>query len=348
MAKTVVTGGTGFIGSHLVKSLIDKSRDVAVASDFACLGLENLINLGIDPDYIDLRHTDLTLYNQALEAVAGADTVFHLAARVGSVEYLHGGEFSELSALQTNLLIDANVFKACIETGVEKIIYASSCAVYPLHKQTTLGTVFSESDLDITPLNYLNPAVPESGCTASINPDGGYGWAKLLGEIQLSFTHGTKIGIARIFNVYGINEPLRQKAHVVADLTRKVITYPQQDFVVWGDGTQTRDFLYVTDCVDAFIRIETALDNYSNNSSDFILVNIGADLPVDISSVAKTIISISGKDIPINYDTSKPVGPISRTANTDKAKRLLHWQPQIDMNEGLKLVYTWIEKELKK
>jgi len=154
-----VTGGAGFIGSHLVKRLLDEGRDVVVADDFSRGSVLNLLDLGAR---LDCPRVDLRDYRRALEVVEGADVVYHLAARVGSVEYLHGSELAELRALQDNLVIDANVFRACIERKVRKIIYASSVSVYPIDLQEKLGAIFKEDDL-----RYCNP-------------EGGYGCAKAL------------------------------------------------------------------------------------------------------------------------------------------------------------------------
>ena len=384
--KTIVTGGTGFIGSHLVKALLERGRRVIIASDFAHLGTENLVDLGLTTSDIEVRKADLRDYAQTLKAIEGADVIFHLAARVGSLEYLHGSEMSELVTLQTNLLIDTNVFKACLEKEVKELIYASSCAVYPMQSQFSSDAIFSESDLDLTqstvssPQSLVNPADSQNshsrlrtqdfGLTTidsrlpTINPDGGYGWAKLLGELQLSWMAGTAdsrlmtpdsrlatitVGIARIFNVYGENEPLGQRAHVVADLIRKAILYPKEDFVVYGDGKQSRDFLYVSDCVDALLKLEAALSNSTNsmNSTNSITVNIGSSIPVPIGVLAEKIVEFSGKGIEIKHDLSKPVGPCSRTANTEKAKTLLGWEPKVSLEEGLRRTYHWVEKKVK-
>ena len=337
--KTVVTGGTGFIGSHLVKSLLEQSREVIVASDLAQPGTENLSGLGVKPSDFELRQTDLVDYQQALKAVDGAGSVFHLAARVGSLEYLHGTGMAELVALQTNLVIDANVFKACLKVGVRKIIYASSCAVYPMDKQFSPGAIFPESCLELKKLNFLRPGKSESGHGTS-NPDGGYGWSKLMGEVQLEWMKGIGVGIARIFNIYGENEPFGEKAHVVADLIGKAIRYPQEEFIVWGDGQQSRDFLYITDCVDALLQLEKKASNPPTT------VNIGSGEPVNISTIAEKAVRLSGKDIKIEYDPTKPVGPLSRTADITRARALLDWQPKVSLDEGLRRTYLWLQSRL--
>lgn len=155
---TIVTGGSGFIGSHLVRKLLDKGREVAVVSEFSNLDTDNLSGLGVQSSQIDVRKSDLTDYSQALTALQGAETVFHLAARVGNLDYLHGTREAELAALQTNLMIDTNVLRACLRHGVKTIVYASSVAVYAMDYQYSTGVVLTE------------------GSPITANPDGGYGW----------------------------------------------------------------------------------------------------------------------------------------------------------------------------
>jgi nucleoside-diphosphate-sugar epimerase len=319
--RTVVTGGAGFIGSHLVRKLLDDGRDVVAVDNLSRGSIENLKDLNIPISL--LIKADLRDYRQALDAVKGASTVYHLAARVGSVEYLHGSEHAELKALQDNMVIDANVFKACIEAGVKRIVYASSVSVYPIDIQHKPNVVISEGDL-----RYYNP-------------EGGYGWAKLLGEIQLSWMKNVDVGIARIFTAYGPLEPLDETAHAVPALIRKAIMYPREDFVVWGSGEQTRSFMYVSDCVEALLKLEEKASNPP------LIVNIGSDKPTPIRVLAEKIVEMSGKSIEIKYDPLKPVGPLSRTADITKARKLLGWRPKISLEDGLRHTYAWAERKLK-
>jgi len=317
--RTLVTGGAGFIGSHLVKRLLDEGRDVVIADDFSRGSMQNLRDLDVN---IDCRPMDLRDYETARKAVKGANTVFHLAARVGSVEYLHGSNIAELGALQDNLVIDANVFRACVEEGVDRIVYTSSVSVYPIDLQKKYDTVFSEDDL------------------TQFNPEGGYGWAKLLGEIQLGWMDGIRAGIARIFNVYGECAELEKGSQVIPALIRKAILYPKEEFVVWGDGRQTRCFLYVGDCVDALMKLE------ERASRPPLVVNVGSDKPVSIRELSRRIVKISRKAVRVQFDPSKPTGPLSRTAEISKAKTILQWQPTIGLNEGLERVYAWVGRRL--
>jgi GDP-D-mannose 3',5'-epimerase len=317
--KAVVTGGAGFIGSHLAKRLVDGGRKVVVADDFSRGRAQNLLDLGVpfDPRPVDLRD-----YQQVLEALNGAESVFHLAARVGSVEFLHGSEMAELLALQTNLTIDANVFRACLQRGVKTLVYASSVSVYPIDLQQSYDVVLAEDDL-----RY-------------INPEGGYGWAKLLGEIQLQWMRGLNIGIARIFNIYGKGEEPDENAHVVPALIRKAVLYPQEEFRVWGDGNQTRDLLYVADAVEAVLRLE------AEAACPPVVVNIGSGEALPVKALVEKVIKISGKAIEPIYEPTKPVGPLSRTADVGRAKALLGWERDVSLEEGLRQTFAWASRKL--
>jgi GDP-D-mannose 3',5'-epimerase len=229
----------------------------------------------------------------------------------------------EFEALTTNLVIDANVFKACIANGVKKVVFASSIAVYPVETQNSrYDVVMKEDSLDC------------------YNPEGGYGWGKLLGEIELGMASGLKIGIARIYNMYGENSHVGHQQHVVVDLMQKAIEYPKKPFDVWGDGRQSRDFLHVSDCAAALMKLE------EHASVKPVIVNVGAGKAVTIKELAERIVKISGKDIKISYDLTKPVGPLSRTSSIEKAKEVLNWEPKIGLDEGLTRTYKWLEKRL--
>lgn len=301
-----------------MKRLLDEGREVVVVDDLSSGNMLNLHDVGVE---VECKRADLRNYDEAAEALDGVDVVFHLAACVGSMKFLHGDQSAELKALQSNLAIDTNVFRACMEKKVKKIIYASSVAAYPIDLQQRPGAVLCEEDL-----TYYNP-------------DGGYGWAKLVAERQLGWMKNMDIGVARIFNVYGPCEQLGEAAHVIPTLVRKAIV-SREDFVVLGDGAQSRCFVYVSDCVDALMRLE------QKTSNEPVIVNVGSDKTVPISAVAEKIVRISHKAIKIRYDPSGSFGPISRTANISNASALLGWQPRISLDEGLKLTYVWAEQRL--
>jgi len=319
--KTIVTGGAGFIGSHLVKRLLDLGREVVIIDDYSMGSRSNLDDLGIQ---VNIRRIDARDFTPVRDIIQGAETVFHLAARVGNINYLHGSPRNELLALQTNLAIDANVFRACLENNVKKLVFASSSAVYPIDMQQQADVVLSPDSL-----RYYNP-------------EGGYGWSKLLGEIQLGWMPAVASGIARIFNCYGENLHLGEHTHAIPDLMRKAIRHPLDDFIVWGDGKQSRDFLYVSDCVDALLELE------KKAGYPPLIVNVGSGKPVTVASIAENIVKISGKNMTIVYDPARPVGPFSRTADISQTKARLDWEPRVDFYEGLSRTYAWVESRLKK
>lgn len=313
-SKIIVTGGAGFIGSNLVRRLVEQNRDVVVIDNFSRGSDRNLAGVPVEIRHVDLRNFDATV-----QAIRGADCVYHLAARVGSIEYSHGGKQQELQALQTNLLIDTNVLKACSVCNIEKLVYASSVAVYPIDRQQVLGAKFDEST------RY------------PVNPDGGYGWAKLLGEMQIDLMEKCESSIGRIFQTYGEYCEFGQTAQVVASLIRKAINFPKEDFVVWGTGEQTRNFLYVTDCVDALLKLE------EKTSYPPLKVNIGSEETVSIRKLAEMIVKISGKDIQIVFDPSKPIGPLSSVPDISKARKALDWEPRVRLEDGLRATYKYLE-----
>jgi len=315
--KTVVTGAAGFIGANLVRRLIQLGRNIRCVDNTSRGKSRNLEGLPVDIVYADLRH-----YDQVLKAVDGADVVYHLAARVGSIDFLHGSSKAELEALQSNLAIDVNVFRACKEGGIKRIVYALSVSVYPIDRQQRLDAVFREEDI------------------YPINPEGGYGWAKLVGEIQLGMMEGCESAVARIFNAYGEYCEYEGTAQVVPALIRKAIKYPDEEFVVWGDGNQTRNLIYIQDCIDALLKME------EKASYPPLILNVGNEKTTTIRELAETIVKVSGKNIKIRYDKSKPIGPLSRMPSIERAAEKLKWKPHTSLENGLRLTYKWIESEL--
>jgi len=205
--------------------------------------------------------------------------------------------------------------------------------VYSMGSQSGHGAVFTETDLNLS----------QSMITA-YTPDGGYGWSKLIGEIELQWTKGLPTGIARIFNVYGVNEPSGEgKAHVIGDIIRKVNLMPESGtLAIFGDGNQSRDFIYVTDCVEGLLQLEKMA------STPPLIANIGSGKPVTVNNIANTVIKASGKNIKIEHDLSRPIGPVSRTADISRAKSVLQWQPQVSFDEGIRLTYAWMQHKIAK
>jgi len=317
LARVAVTGGAGFLGSHIVKRLIDAGDDVSIIDDLSAGTLQNLRELGVKQKVVvgDLKSKEF-----AESSLKGADRVFHFAAEVGSVDYLHGSESRELAALLANVAIDANVFRACELNGVETVIYASSVSVYPFDRQLGQHARFREEDAD-----------------EKVNPEGGYGWSKYIAEKELAYMKGVAVGVARIFHAYGRNIYLRpDRSQVIASLMRKAVRYPKEEFVVWGDGNQRRCFVYVDDVMDALF----SLQRYCEKKGG-LTVNVGSTDEISVMELAKMIIGLSGKEIEPKLDPSKLSGALDRTPDLKRIKDTLGWEPMTPFPKGLALTFDW-------
>ena len=321
MSRVAVTGGAGFLGSHIVNKQLSKGNEVLIVDNFSSGSEENLKDLGVEGK-CKVITGDLRNYDVAKKSLKDIDTVYHFAAEVGSVDYLHGSAWRELDALQANIVIDANVFRACRENNVGCVVYASSVSVYPFEKQLGSGAVFKEED-----------------ASEHVSPEGGYGWSKYLGEIQMDMmAESVAVGNARIFHAYGENIYIKpDRSQVIASLMRKAMNYPREDFVVWGNGEQRRCFVFIDDTLDAL----DLLENYVKSKKKALAVNLGSENEVSIRELAEMIVKISGKEIPMKFDASKPTGMISRKPDLTRIRRELGWTPTTKLQDGLTRTYKW-------
>jgi nucleoside-diphosphate-sugar epimerase len=188
--------------------------------------------------------------------------------------------------------------------------------------------------LDVIPLkeDELYPAEPESA----------YGWSKLMGQLETDFLEketGIPCCTLMFHNVYGSPCDFGERSQVIPALIRKAINYPNEPFNVWGSGEQGRAFIHVNDIVDG---ICLALEKGWGHGH----IQLGPSVCTSIKEIAETIVKISGKDINVFYDISKPEGDKARSADFSKASELLNWEPKIDLLDGLKEQYEWIKKQL--
>jgi nucleoside-diphosphate-sugar epimerase len=313
--KVLVTGGAGFIGSHLVDELLRRNADVRVVDD---LSRGNISNISQCKDRIEFIKGDLADAKTAEEAVRDMEICFHLASVVGSVEFMS----SHPAEIFKNVSINCNVFEACRKMNVDRLLYTSSACTYPVDLQTAED----------------QPPLKEDAVLAcGAKPDSDYGWTKLLGEVQCQAYHrsyGMKIAIVRPFNPYGPRESFDPKdSHVIPSLIRKAVRR-ERPFVVWGDGGQARAFEYVEDVVEGiFLAIEKKVDADP--------VNLGSSNPITIRELAELVLQLTGYNTSITWDTSRPQGVRSRKADMSKAWNVLEWKPRTTLEEGLKRTLDW-------
>ncbi len=268
---------------------------------------------------------DLREYHAALSAMVWAkpDLVFHLADIVAGIDFVFA---NEPFIYRSNVLINTNVYAAIQEVKIGNLIYLGTACSYPRALQEKPGRAPLTEE-------QVYPADPESA----------YGLSKLLGEYEaelLSRNSLLNLGILRLHNVYGPRASLSKKrSQVIPSLIRKAIRFPNEEFVVWGSGKQARDFVFVGDVVDALLRVP--LRGMGQG-----VIQIGTAKETTVAELASTVIEVSGKQIPIRFDTSKPEGDGGRSGSFDKANRLLSWNVFTPLRVGLEQTYSWAEEQL--
>jgi len=312
--RVLVTGGSGFIGSHLVESLVNLGASVTIIDDLSRGRYENLkIN------FIQANLTNTTTKNYFVDN----EIVFHLACPIGGVKLMLNNQL--LSSVIP--LIDKNVYDSCIKYNIEKMLYVSTACAYPTFLQTENYGDYSLREEDA----FIFGAKPESL----------YGWGKVYGEFLGQTYHkesGLKVSIVRPFNVYGPRENFElDKSHVIPSLIRRAV-YKESPFHVWGTGEQSRSFLYVTDAVKGMI-------NAVENTSNAIPINIGAMERIKIKDLALKILKITGHDTNLSFDISEPTGVFTRAPDISRARKLIKWEPTVGLDEGLKLTVDWFRNE---
>lgn len=315
----LVTGGAGFIGSHLAEELAEVGADVVIADDFSRGSLRNLRSF---EENVELRPVDLTTREGAQRAVRGVDHVFHLAASVGGIHYI---KRENVGGLTPSVLMNQQILEAARINDIDRFLFASSACVY--RQQHDDLNLFSEDE-----------GVPA-------DPHSTYGWAKIHGEVACeAYYQDCDIATSsvRIFNCYGPRESLDpDSSHVIPSLCRKVIESEDGDSIeLFGDGTQERGFIFVSDLVDGMI--ETLA-----TKGDGGVINLGNSTEVvSMNELATRIIDISGKDLTIEHDLSKPTGTDKYACDMTQMREELDWKPSVPLDEGLRRMYAWTAEEL--
>lgn len=316
--RVLVTGAGGFIGHHLVSRLKKDGYWVRGVDIKAPEYQESAA------DEFELR--DLRKWDECLMATRGGiDQVYNLAADMGGIGYITA---NHADIARNNILINAHMLEASRQHGVSRFLFSSSACVYAQGKQ---------KDADVTPLREEDafPAEPEPG----------YGWEKLYAEeLCRYYWHDFKFEtrIVRFHNVYG---PLGTydggKEKAPAAISRKVsLAEDGGEIEVWGDGEQTRSFMYIDDCVEGLVRIMAS--DYRD------ALNLGTDELVTINELVDIISEIAGKRLVKRHNLTGPQGVRGRNSDNSLLRKILGWEPSILLREGLGLTYPWIEEELRK
>ncbi len=320
--KILIVGAGGFIGGHLTKKLLENNNSIVAADikpkEYWFQDFENVKN------YYSM---DMKEINNCRKVTKNIDYVFNMACNMGGMGFI---ENNKAECMQS-VLINTNLLIACKEDGIKKYFFSSSACAYNKSKQQD---VFVEGLKE----NDAYPADPEDG----------YGWEKLFSERMCRHfmeDYGIEVRIGRYHNIYGPYGTFdggREKAP--AALCRKVIEAKQNNkkkIEVWGDGKQTRTFLYIDDCIEGTLRLFES--NYSEP------VNIGSDEQVSINQMIEIIEGVTNtKKLERVYQLDKPKGVRGRSSNNDLVKKILNWSYKIKLKEGLKKTYNWISGEMSK
>jgi nucleoside-diphosphate-sugar epimerase len=318
--KVLVAGGGGFIGGHLTARLRDDGYSVR------CVDVKPVDEWYQVFDDAENVVADLKDRHACDEACQGVDDVYNLAADMGGMGFIENNK----ALCMLSVLINTHLLQAALEAGVKRFFYASSACVYNADKQR---------NEEVVPLKEEDayPAMPEDG----------YGWEKLFSERMCRHFRedfGLRTRVARFHNVYGPYgtwEGGREKAP--AAICRKVIDAKEtgkHDMEIWGDGKQTRSFMYIDDCVKGILAIM---------DSDILEpINLGSDELVTINGLVDIVEDIAGIKLKRNYNLSAPKGVNGRNSDNTKILKYLGWEPGIRLRDGMAKTYDWIYGEYQK
>lgn len=317
MKKAIVCGAGGFIGGHLVKRLKKEGFWVRGVD----IKFPEYDETAAD-DFIQGDLRDLNLCQRAFDQ--NFDEVYQLAADMGGAGFVFTGE-NDAEIMHNSATINLNVLETCRQRNIKQIFYSSSACMYPEHNQ----------------MDPDNPLCSEESAYPA-NPDSEYGWEKLFSErLYLAYgrNHGMKIRVGRYHNIFGTHgtwEGGREKAP--AAFCRKVALADNNGKIeMWGDGDQTRSFLYIDECLEGSIRLMRS--NWEGP------VNIGSEEMVSINDLARMIMKIANKNLEIDHIPG-PLGVRGRNSDNKLILEKLEWSPSESLEDGLIKTYEWINNEV--
>ena len=334
MKKALVLGGGGFIGGHLAKRLKNENFWVRVVDIKE--SHEFFDNSEICDEYLslDLRIMKNVESSFKLDQNESFDEIYQLAADMGGAGYIFTGE-NDANVMHNSALINLNVAFEASKSDTGRIFYSSSACMYPEHNQ---------QDPD-------NPNCEESSAYPA-NPDSEYGWEKLFSErLYLAFNKNYKLNcrVARFHNIYGPYgtwDGGKEKAP--AAMCRKAAE-SETNVEVWGDGSQTRSFMYIDDCLEAvlrFMRQDKFLGPVNIGSEEMVTINQLAQMAIDISKKDLKIFNIDGEDFIKKYGFKCPLGVKGRNSDNKLYKEKMNWEPQISLFNGMSITFEWIKKQV--
>jgi nucleoside-diphosphate-sugar epimerase len=314
----LVAGGGGFIGGHLARTLSEQGVQVRSVDIKPFDGWYQI------PKGVEAHQLDLSVLENCYKAVRDVDVVYNLAADMGGMGFIEAHK----AECMLSVLINTHMLMAARDENVGRFFFSSSACVYAADKQV---------DADVTALKESDayPAMPEDG----------YGWEKLFSELMCRHFRedfGVETRVARYHNVYGVEGTYdggREKAP--AALCRKVALAAitgHHEIEVWGDGEQTRSFMYVDDCIEGTLRV-TAGDSA-------VPVNVGSSELVSINHMIDIIEKIAGITVKRNYNLDAPKGVRGRNSDNALIREIYDWEPSISLADGLEGTYEWIFDQL--
>ncbi len=341
----LVLGGGGFIGGHLAKKLKSEGfwvRVVDIKEKHEYFNHNEICHEYICGDLRDPMLVSKVMFgpNQKSldDKINSFDEVYQLAADMGGAGYIFTGN-NDANVMHNSALINLNVVNEAVLKSVKRIFYSSSACMYPEHNQ----------------LDPNNPNCEESSAYPA-NPDSEYGWEKLFSErLYLAFNrnYNLDVRVARFHNIFGPQGTWTGgKEKAPAAMCRKVAEIENEGKIeVWGDGLQTRSFLYIDDCVEAvlrFMRQDNFLGPVNIGSEEMVTINQLAKLAIDIAGKNITVKNISGEEFKNKYGFKCPVGVKGRNSDNKLYKEKMGWEPTQPLYTGLAKTYEWINKQVNK
>jgi nucleoside-diphosphate-sugar epimerase len=345
MKTALVLGGGGFIGGHLAKRLKEEGfwvRIVDVKEKHEYWDHDVICDEYICGDLRDPNLVSKVMYspNQTSENdnLNSFDEVYQLAADMGGAGYIFTGN-NDANVMHNSALINLNVTHEATKKSVKRIFYSSSACMYPEHNQ----------------LDPNNPNCEESSAYPA-NPDSEYGWEKLFSErLFLAFNRNYKLDVrvARFHNIFGPQGTWTGgKEKAPAAMCRKAAETPNGgEIEVWGDGLQTRSFLYIDECVEAvlrFMRQDTFLGPVNIGSEEMVTINQLAQAAIDASGKNISIKNIDGEEFKQKYGFKCPVGVRGRNSDNKLYKEKMNWEPTKSLYDGVLDTFYWINKQVNK